>query len=347
MKMIMHWFGETDSVRLDYIAQVPCVVGVGSELDDIPVGDVWQLDRLVALREHVESIGLSLEVIESIPVPEAIKLGLPERDALIENYARSIENVGRAGIPVVCYNFMPVIGWMRTNLSMQLADGSFVSDYNHREILEYTLSRGIERRTAWRNAFTGDELQAALKQYERIDEEAFFENFAHFLRCIVPVAESAGVLLALHPDDPPWSMFGLPRIVCDQASIQRILDVIDSPNHGITFCTGSLGALPSNDLPAMVRQFAGRINFVHMRNVKVTGEKEFHEVAHPSECGTVDMAAVMEALVEIGYIGPTRPDHGRMIWGETGRTGYGLYDRALGVMYLHGLYQGIRQANGL
>jgi mannonate dehydratase len=164
----------------------------------------------------------------------------------------------------------------------------------------------------------------------------------YFLERVIPVAEEAGVLLAIHPDDPPWSIFGLPRVVRDAASIQRILEAVDSPNNGITFCTGSLGSLSSNDLPAMARQFAGRINFVHLRNVKITGDYDFHEVAHPPEFGSVDMVAVMRALVESGYEGPIRPDHGRMIWGETGRTGYGLYDRALGAMYLHGLWQGVK-----
>lgn len=348
MKLIMHWFGESDTVRLDQIRQVPCLVGVGSDFEDIPIGELWSLERLETLRERVESFGLTLEVIESIPVHETIKVGLPERDQFIETFARSIENMGKAGIKTLCYNFMPVLGWMRTDLRKSLPDGSFVSAYSYSDILKYDVSQGFEARTAWRSALSGDVFQEAVNQYAHIGEDEMHENYAYFLRCIVPVAESAGVFLAVHPDDPPWSMFGIPRIVKDAESIQRILDVVDSPHHGITFCTGSLGAALSNDLPAMVRQFAGRINFVHMRNVMVTGDKEFYEVAHPSECGSIDMAAVMAALVEIGYTGPARPDHGRAIWGETiGRVGYGLYDRALGAMYLHGLYQGIRQAKAV
>jgi mannonate dehydratase len=348
MKLILHWFGESDAVRLDQIRQVPCLVGVGSDFEEIPIGEVWPVEKLAALRERVESFGLSLEVIESIPVHETIKVGLPERDQFIESFARSVENIGKVGIKTLCYNFMPVLGWMRTDLKKVLPDGSSVSAYSARELQNYDLSQGFEQRTAWRSALSGDAFQAALKQYEHIDEEALFENYAYFLRCIVPVAESAGVFMAVHPDDPPWPMFGVPRIVRDAASIQRILDVVDSPHHGITFCTGSLGAALDNDLPAMVRQFAGRINFVHMRNVKVTDEKEFYEVAHPTECGSVDMAAVMEALVDIGYNGPARPDHGRRIWDENvTRVGYGLYDRSLGAMYLHGLYQGIKQAKAV
>ncbi|MFN8447845.1 MAG: mannonate dehydratase [Anaerolineae bacterium] len=174
-----------------------------------------------------------------------------------------------------------------------------------------------------------------------------FENLAYFLRRVVPVAEESGVYLAIHPDDPPWSILGLPRIVRDADTIQRIFDAVDSPHNGLTFCTGSLGTAPQNDLPAMARRFADRIHFVHLRNVELTGDRSFVEVAHSDPAGHVDMAAVMEALVDTGYSGPIRPDHGRMIWGETGRVGYGLHDRALAVMYLYGLWQGIRQQKGL
>jgi mannonate dehydratase len=344
MKMTWRWFGEADSVKLEQIAQIPCVRGIVGTLEDMPVGEVWTLDRLLAFRVQVEAAGFTLDVIESIPVAEAIKQGLPERDSLIDAYCESIRNMGRAGIPVLCYNFMPVFDWMRTEMVYHLPDASIVTRYADAAMLAYDLSLGMETRVAWTKGFSGEEIQAALKEYEHIDDDALFENFAYFLRRVVPVAEESGVFLALHPDDPPWSILGLPRIVCDADSIQRVLNVIDSRHHGITFCTGSLGTLESNDLPAMVRQFASRIHFVHMRNVRRTGRQDFYEVAHPTECGSVDMGAVMQALVDIGYSGPIRPDHGRRIWNEdVPRTGYGLYDRALGAMYLHGLWQGIRQ----
>jgi mannonate dehydratase len=345
MKMTWRWFGDADSVRLEQIAQIPCVRGIVGTIEDIPVGAVWTLERLLAYKAQVEAAGFTLDVIESIPVAEAIKLGLPERDSLIDAYCESIRNMGRAGIPILCYNFMPVFDWMRTEMIYNLPDASVVTRYVNAAMLAYDLSQGMETRVAWTKGFSGDEIQTALREYEQIDEEALLENFAYFLRRIVPVAEESGVYLALHPDDPPWSILGLPRIVCNAASIQRVLDVIDSPHHGLTFCTGSLGTLEENDLPAMVRQFAPRIRFVHMRNVLRTGAQDFYEVAHPTECGSVDMGAVMQALVEIGYSGPIRPDHGRRIWNEVvPRTGYGLYDRALGAMYLHGLYQGVLQA---
>jgi mannonate dehydratase len=210
-------------------------------------------------------------------------------------------------------------------------------------MLDYDMSKGFEARVAWARGYTGDEVQTILDEYKDIDEEALFNNLAYFLQRVVPVAEESGVLLAIHPDDPPWSIFGLPRIVRDAATIQRILDIVDSPHNGLTFCTGSLGSAKTNDLPAMIRQFAERINFVHVRNVETTAEKSFVEVAHSAKQGNVDMMEVMQALIDIQYAGPLRPDHGRMIWGETGRSGYGLYDRALAAMYLHGLWQGLHR----
>lgn len=344
MKFTMRWFGSNDTVRLQDIAQIPPVRGIVGTIEHKPDNEVWTLEQISDLKAQVEGYGFTLDVIESIPVPEAIKRGTDERDALIDIYCQSVRNMGRAGVRVLCYNFMPVFDWMRTDLRLQLNDGSWVTGYSHRHMVDYDISRGFENRVAWAHGFTGAELEAALEQYAGIDDERLFENLAYFLRRVVPVAQEAGVLLALHPDDPPWSILGLPRIVRDETTIQRILDIVDTPHNGLTFCTGSLGTLASNNLPAMVRRFADRINFVHLRNVEITDDKSFFEVAHSAASGSVDMRAVIEALVDIGYAGPIRPDHGRMIWGETGRAGYGLYDRALAVMYLYGLWQAIRHA---
>jgi mannonate dehydratase len=348
MRVTMRWFGSADQVQLRQLRQIPCVKGIVGTLEEMPVGAVWPLDRLLALKAQVESAGFTLDVIESIAVAEAIKQGLPGRAVLINAYCESIRNMGRAGIRVLCYNFMPVFDWMRSEMVFTLPDESVVTAYDHAAIQAYDLRQGLEARVAWAHGFSGDELQAAVGQYRPIDEDTLFENLAYFLRRVIPVAEESGVFLALHPDDPPWPIFGLPRIVRDAASIQRILDAVDSPHNGLTFCTGSLGTLAANDLPAMIRQFAPRIHFVHLRNVQITGDYNFYEVAHPAECGTVNMIAVMQALVDVGYTGPMRPDHGRRIWDElVARTGYGLYDRALGAMYLHGLWQGILSSSRL
>ncbi|MCK6579358.1 MAG: mannonate dehydratase [Anaerolineae bacterium] len=342
MKMTMRWFGDGDAVRLQDIAQISVVRGIVGTIEEKTEYDVWTEADFASLRQKVNAHGFSLDVIESIRVGEAIKKGSPERDALIDIFCESIRNMGRAGIPVLCYNFMPVFDWMRTDMKSELADGSYVTAYEHQAAQAYDLRRGLEMRVAWARGFTGDELRVVLDEYKAIDEAALFENLAYFLRRVVPVAEESGVYLAIHPDDPPWSIFGLPRIVRDAPTIQRILDVVESPHNGLTFCTGSLGTLAGCDLVSMVHQFAGRIHFVHLRNVELTGEQSFREIAH-TQPTHVNLPAVMRALVEIGYTGPLRPDHGRAIWGETGRTGYGLYDRALAVMYLYGLWQGVER----
>ncbi len=344
MKITMRWFGENDTVSLQNIAQVPVVRGIVGTIEGRDADVVWTQDDFEKLKQQVEAYPLSLDVIESIPISEEIKKGTEKRDALIEIFCESVRNMGKAGIPVLCYNFMPVFDWMRTDIKFTLADGSFVTSYNHTDMLNYDLSKGLEARVAWIRGYTGDEIQTIMDEYRQIDEERLFENLAYFLRRVVPVAEESGVRLALHPDDPPWSIFGLPRIVRDADSIQRILDVVDSPYNGLTFCTGSLGTDPDNNLPAMIRQFAGRIHFAHVRNVELTGDKSFVEIAHSDAKGNVDIPQVLQALQDIHYTGPLRPDHGRMIWGETGRIGYGLYDRALAIMYLYGVWQGLATA---
>jgi mannonate dehydratase len=188
-------------------------------------------------------------------------------------------------------------------------------------------------------------MAALLAAYRGVTNEQMWEHLAHFLERIVPVAEEAGVVMALHPDDPPWPIFGLPRIITDCAALERVVSLVDRPANGLTFCTGSLGSRPDNDVVAMARRFAsiGRINFAHCRNVCLTGERRFHEVPHPSIYGDVDMRGVLAALRDGGFKGPMRSDHGRMIWGEQGRAGYGLHDRALGATYLYGLWEGLAE----
>jgi mannonate dehydratase len=342
MQMTMRWYGADDRVTLKNIRQIPGMRGIVTALYDVPPGEVWPLDRLRARQQEIEAAGLRFAVVESIPVPEAVKLGLPERDRLIENFQQSIRHMGQIGVQVLCYNFMPVFDWMRTDLAAPRHDGSTGLRFVQADLQKIDLSKGFTL-PAWAEVYTAERLQSLLTQYESVDAERLYQNLAYFLKAVIPAAESAGVYLAIHPDDPPWPIFGLPRIARDEATLQRILDAVDSPHNGLTFCTGSLGASAQNDLPRMIRRFAGRIHFVHARNVKRSGDKAFDEVEHPSEFGDVDMFAVMTALAETGFDGPIRPDHGRMIWGETGRAGYGLYDRALGAMYLYGLIEGIRR----
>lgn len=336
------WYGAGDPVTLPYIRQIPGMVGIVGGLFNIPPGEVWPVPAIQALQAEVEAAGLSLAVIESVPVHEAIKLGTPERDGYIAAYQQTIRNLGACGVGVVCYNFMPVFDWARTDLALPLPDGSNALAYNEADLARFDFSEGLPDMPAWANSYDAAGLQAILAAYEGVDEAALFANLVTFLEAVVPVAEEANVKLALHPDDPPWSIFGLPRIVRDAATLQQIFDAVPSVTNGLTFCTGSLGADPANPLVAMAEQFAERIHFVHLRNVKHVGAKHFHECEHPSRFGHVDMAGVVQALLATGRDIPFRPDHGRMIWGEAGKPGYGLYDRALGAMYIQGLVEGIR-----
>ncbi len=337
------WFGPEDPIPLAHIRQIPGVRGVVSALYDVPVGDSWSRERLGTLKARIEDAGLRFAVVESIPVHEDIKLGRPTRDRMIDNYCASVRAMGELGVPILCYNFMPVFDWTRTDLAWRLPDGSTALAYDDRAVASIDLSRGTAELPGWAARYGAAELGALLAAYREVDAERLWDNLAHFLERVVPVALEAGVRLAIHPDDPPWPIFGLPRIITDATALARLVALVDSPANGVTFCTGSLGARPENDLPGMIRSLGatGRIHFAHCRNIRVTGERRFHETAHPSACGSVDLLDVLRALRDVGFAGPMRPDHGRMIWGEQGRPGYGLYDRALGVMYLQGLWEAI------
>jgi mannonate dehydratase len=344
MQMTFRWFGPNDPIPLAHVRQIPAVRGVVSALYDVPVGDAWPRDGLARLADTVDSAGLELAVIESIPVHEDIKLGRPARDRLIAQYCESVRHMGEVKVPVLCYNFMPVFDWTRTDLALALDDGSTALAYDDAALARIDLTRGTGDLPCWATAYTAPQLASLLAAYRDVSSEQLWENLAYFLERVVPAAESAGVKLAIHPDDPPWPIFGLPRVVTSGPALDRLVSLVDSPANGVTFCTGSLGADPANDLPAIARALGarGRIHFAHCRNVRVTGPRQFHEAPHPSASGDVDMRAVLLALRDTGFAGPMRPDHGRMIWGERGRPGYGLHDRALGAMYLYGLWEGLR-----
>ena len=343
MQMTFRWYGVDDPIPLRHIRQIPGVTGIVSALYDVAVGDTWPKEKLQALGDTVAGEAMNLAVIESIPIHEDIKLGRASRDRLVDQYAQSVQHMGELGIPVLCYNFMPIFDWTRTDLAQLQPDGSTALAYDEAALAKIDLSRGTGDLPGWAAAYDAETLAALLAAYKEVDEERLWENLAYFLERVVPVAESAGVKMAIHPDDPPWSIFGLPRIITDAAALDRFTKIVDSPANGVTFCTGSLGALPSNDLPAMVRALGERkrINFMHCRNVKWTGERQFNEAPHPTRFGDVDMLGVLTALRDTGYTGPMRPDHGRMIWGEKGRAGYGLHDRALGAMWLQGVWEGL------
>jgi mannonate dehydratase len=335
------WFGPSDPVSLANIRQIPAVRGIVSALFEIPVGEAWPLEQLERLRDTIERHDLALTVIESVAVHEDIKLGKPKRDRYVDNYCESIRNIGRAGVPVLCYNFMPVFDWVRTDLARALPDGSTALAYDDAALQRIDLSRGTADLPGWATRYSVTELRELMEAYRSVDESRLWENLAYFLERVVPVAASSRVAMALHPDDPPWPVFGLPRIITNGKALKSVIDIVDNSANGITFCAGSLAVDPANDLIEIIQCIGPRINFAHCRNIKRTGPHSFQETAHPSDHGDINMGAVLGALHKAGFDGPIRSDHGRMIWGEQGQPGYGLYDRALGAMYLHGLWEGI------
>jgi len=342
MKMTFRWYGENDPVKLEYIRQIPGMYGIVSAIYDVPVGEVWPLESLQKLKARIEGVGLKFEVVESVPVHEDIKLGKPSRDRLIANYQQNIRNCAAAGVKVICYNFMPVFDWTRTELEKELPDGSKTLAFDAAAIAKLDISNGISL-PGWDASYRPEQLRALLDDYASVGEEQLWRHLEYFLRAIIPVAEEVGIKMAMHPDDPPRPIFGLPRIVKNRADLARLVKIVDSPANGITLCSGSLGADLCNNIESLVREFGGmgRIHFGHLRNVAVEADGSFFEAPHLSCTGSLDMAAILRAYHDIGFDGYVRPDHGRMIWGETGKPGYGLYDRALGAVYLNGLWEAI------
>lgn len=344
MKMSFRWYGDKDPVTLEKIAQIPGMYAIVSAIYDVPPGGVWEKQKIAALKQKVEDAGLKLDVIESVPVHEDIKLGKPSRDRYIQNYITNIRNLAEYGVKVICYNFMPVFDWLRSDLDHRLPDGSSVLSFSQKAIDDRNPYKSDLALPGWDQSYTKDELVGLLDEYKSIGEEELWENFAYFLHAIIPVCDEVGMKMAIHPDDPPWPVFGLPRIITGEESLSRMIEIEPSPNNGFTICTGSFGASPQNDLPAMIRRFGERAHFIHLRNVKLTGDKCFEESGHLSADGSLDMYEIVKAMYDVGFDGYVRPDHGRMIWGETGRPGYGLYDRALGAAYINGLWEAIVKA---
>lgn len=349
MRMTFRWFGSADdSVTLDQIRQIPGMDGIVAALYDIPVGEVWPLDRIMALKKEINDHGLKFEVVESVNVHEDIKLGLPTRDRYIENYKETIRNLAKAGVKVICYNFMPVFDWIRTDLAKDLPDGSNAMFFERAKIENLSAEQLIENMEQGSKGFSLpgweserlEDIKKLFDQYKDVTEEDLFNNLKYFLEQIIPVAEENDIKMAIHPDDPPWSVFGLPRIVTNKENLERIVNLVDSPSNGLTLCSGSLGANPDNDVVDIFRHFVrkGRAPFVHVRNIKIYENGDFIETSHRVTDGSIDIVGIIKALHEEGFDGYLRPDHGRMLWGEEARPGYGLYDRALGIMYMLGIW---------
>ena len=343
MKITFRWYGEDDPVTLRNISQIPLMDGIVSACYDVPVGKEWKEESINLIKTQANSHNLSFEVVESVPVHEDIKLGKKTRDEYIQVYINNIKKLANAGVKVICYNFMPVFDWLRSNLSYENEDGSTALIYRESEVLAMDPNKGELSLPGWDSSYTKEGLQALLDDYKGIDDEKLFENIAYFIKSIIKTCEECSIKMAIHPDDPPWSVFNLPRIIRDEKNLERFLKIHDSEANGLTLCVGSLGSTAKNNVVDMIRKFGKdkKIGFIHARNVKLVGERDFNESAHPSKYGSLDMYEIVKAMYDVGFDGYIRPDHGRMIWGETGKPGYGLYDRALGAVYLGGLWEAV------
>jgi len=382
------WFGSYDTIPLSDIKQTGAT-GIVTALHHIPHGEVWPVDEIKERQKIIEEAGLQWSVVESIPVHEDIKKQTGNFQTYIENYKQSIRNLSQCGIHTVCYNFMPLTDWTRTDLNHRLDDGSTALRFDKTAFAAFELFI-LEREGAEQDyspdqqekskayyesldteavsmlidtvllGLPGDEemtiekFRQRLREYEDIGEQELRSHLNHFLKEIIPVAEEENVRMAIHPDDPPFSLFGLPRIVSTESDALQLLHAVDSPYNGLTFCTGSYGARADNDLPGMVERLGNRINFIHLRSVKRDGDGSFQEARHLE--GDADMYNVMLTLIKEqerreaegreDLTIPMRPDHGHRLLDDLKRESYPGYSglgRLRGLAELRGLEMGIRK----
>lgn len=353
MQMTLRWFGDKfDSVKLWQIRQIPGVTGVITTLYDIPAGEVWPIERIKALQKEVEDAGLTIAGIESVNIHDSIKIGNSQRDGYIGNYIKTLDNLGQCGIKLVCYNFMPVFDWTRTDLAKKRPDGATVLAYDQKVVDTIDPQTFFDQTNDNSNGYVMpgweperlSKVKELFEAYKNVDEDTLFNNLVYFLKAIQPVCEKWGIKMAIHPDDPAWPVFGLPRIITSKEKILKMMKAVDAPFNGLTFCAGSFGSNPDNDLPGIIRALPGRVHFAHVRNLHHFAPGVFEEAAHLSSDGTFDLYEIVRALYETGFDGPIRPDHGRAIWGEVSMPGYGLYDRALGAEYILGLWEAVEKS---
>jgi mannonate dehydratase len=396
MEQTWRWWGPKDIITLAHVCQVGAT-GIVTSLHDLATGEVWTPEAIAERKNFIEqdkSLGLRWSVVESIQVHERIKLAEGDVEPLYETYRQSIRNLGAAGVDTVCYNFMPVLDWARTQLRYKLPGGGSALRFNAAEFAAFDVhmlqrpgaaadwsADVLTRAKAWFDAATEDTkrgllatimaglpgafdrydiegLRGMLARYAGVDRARLRQNLARFLEAIIPTAEKAGVRLAIHPDDPPRPLMGLPRICSTAEDIDFILNAVPSAANGLTLCTGSLGANPVNDLPAIARRFASKINFVHLRNVAVEPDGSFMEADHLA--GGTDMVAVVHALLQEQkrrkdagdprWRMPFRPDHGHELLDDVGKAthpGYPAIGRMRGLAEIRGVMTAVAQLNGL
>lgn len=370
MKMGFRWYGEgNDTVALDEIRQIPGVETIVWSLHHKQAGEVWETSEIEAEIATITSLSpearargvtktFDAEVVESVNVHESVKLGTTvlglSRDDAIAAYVTTVERLGRAGVKVICYNFMPVFDWLRTDLWHPLPDGSTALYFEKAVVDRLTPAKLIADMATGSGGLTlpgweperlahFEELDAA---YRGVTHDDMYRNYRYFLDAVIPTCEEYDVRLAVHLDDPAFDLFGWPRVVSTKADLATVLALNDSVYNGLTLCLGSFSSRPENDAVDAVRTFVDRVHFTHVRNIKRFPNGDFTEVAHRASEGSVDTVGIMKAYAEAGYTGYVRPDHGRHLWDENTtrrpRPGYGLYDRALGVQYLLGVWDACR-----
>ncbi len=356
MKMTWRWYGtNNDDITLKHIKEIPGVDGIVWSLHDKVAGEIWEEEHIKDVVEYIRSMGFNADVVESVNVHDAIKIGTEDRDRYIDIYIDTIKKLAKHGVKVICYNFMPVFDWTRTDLYKEMPDGSnalffekdLVDGVDPQTIVDRILKGAGEKTMPGWEPERLEHLNKLFEDYKDVNEEKLLENYKYFIDRIIPVCEEFDVKMAIHPDDPPFPIFGLPRIIRTREHIAKALAINPSKYHGLTLCTGSLSPNLENDIPSIIREFADRIHFAHIRNVKVFENGDFIEVSHRACDGNVDIIEVLKVYHEKNPNVYIRPDHGRHLWGEEKncRPGYGLYDRALGVMYMLGVWDTLERDN--